>query len=124
MLSGGERLKVALGSLLLLEPEVLILDETLTSLDPVARQQTLDLLRQLVAEGLTVVTVTHRPAPMIPLARCLAWMEPGKLQLYEARNVPSRWLPDLARLSEMTLGQRLFSSEDVYRGVLSRLYLS
>lgn len=120
-LSGGEQLKVALGSLFLLEPDLLILDETLTSLDPVARTHTLSLLQRLNQEGLTILTVTHRPAQMLPFAKRIVWMESGRLEWFGAATAPSRWLPEIAQLSTALWGQRLFEVDAVYRGILQRL---
>lgn len=58
-LSGGEKQRVALAGILALEPEVLILDEPTTHLDPPARRALLELLRQLPQAKLIV---THDAA--------------------------------------------------------------
>ncbi len=59
-LSGGEKQKVALAGVLAMRPSVLLLDEPLASLDPVSAQETLDMVRQLADQGLTVLMVEHR----------------------------------------------------------------
>lgn len=59
-LSGGEKQLVALASALVLEPKILILDEALTMVDGVEKEQILKLLRKIVNEKkITVINVTH-----------------------------------------------------------------
>lgn len=58
-LSGGERQRVLLARLLAVEAEVLLMDEPLSHLDPPHQADWIALVRELVAEGRTVVTVLH-----------------------------------------------------------------
>jgi cobalt/nickel transport system ATP-binding protein len=58
-LSGGEQKRVALGGLLTASPQVLLLDEPTSSLDPRSQQWLLELLTQLRGAGLTAITATH-----------------------------------------------------------------
>ncbi|WP_125980399.1 energy-coupling factor ABC transporter ATP-binding protein [Loigolactobacillus iwatensis] len=58
-LSGGEKKRVALASALALNPSVLILDEPLNGLTPIAQQQMLDLLIQLNQAGKTILIASH-----------------------------------------------------------------
>lgn len=58
-LSGGERQKVLLARALAIEPKILFLDEPVDGLDPKSRDEFYTLLRQLNANGLTIVFVTH-----------------------------------------------------------------
>ena len=58
-LSGGQQRRVAFAGVLAMEPRVLVLDEPVAGLDPVAREEFLDLIAQLHAGGLTVVMVSH-----------------------------------------------------------------
>jgi energy-coupling factor transport system ATP-binding protein len=60
LLSGGEKQKVALAGVLAMRPSVLLLDEPLASLDPASAAETLDIVRQLADDGLTVLMVEHR----------------------------------------------------------------
>src|SRR5512138_544938 len=59
-LSGGEKQKVALAGVLAMRPSILLLDEPLASLDPASAQDTLDTVRYLANEGMTVLLVEHR----------------------------------------------------------------
>ena len=59
-LSGGEKQKVALAGVLAMRPSILLLDEPLASLDPASAQDTLDTVRLLADEGMTVLMVEHR----------------------------------------------------------------
>ena len=59
-LSGGQKQKLAIASVLAMEPDCLILDEATAMLDPVARRDILELVQKLKRErGLTVVQITH-----------------------------------------------------------------
>jgi tungstate transport system ATP-binding protein len=58
-LSGGEVQRVALARAKVLEPELMQLDETTSSLDGQAREQGIALVRELAAEGRTVVMICH-----------------------------------------------------------------
>jgi len=118
-LSGGEQLKVALGSVLLLGPDVLVLDESLTALDSLARQRVLALLKTLQQEGLTLITVTHRLS-RFPHFTQAAWLEAGRFDLYERNQVPERWLPDIARIGVRLLGRRLFEVDALAGALIAR----
>jgi energy-coupling factor transport system ATP-binding protein len=59
-LSGGEKQKVALAGVLAMRPSILLLDEPLASLDPASAFETLDMVRRLADEGMTVLMIEHR----------------------------------------------------------------
>jgi energy-coupling factor transport system ATP-binding protein len=59
-LSGGEKQKVAMAGVLAMEPDLLLLDEPLASLDPASAREALAIIRQLVDGGLSVLVVEHR----------------------------------------------------------------
>ncbi len=58
-LSGGEKKKIAIGSVLILNPDVLILDEPTNSLDPRSQAWLLNLLQALSKAGKTLIFATH-----------------------------------------------------------------
>ena len=58
-LSGGEKKKVAIAAVLLLNPSVLILDEPTNALDPKTQRWLVGLLQQLHQAGKTLIITTH-----------------------------------------------------------------
>ena len=58
-LSGGQQQRLFIALALLGKPEIVVLDELTTGLDPAARRDTWALVRALKARGITVVLVTH-----------------------------------------------------------------
>ncbi|MEW1637339.1 ABC transporter ATP-binding protein [Streptomyces sp. NPDC093801] len=80
-LSGGERRRLDLALALLGRPEVLFLDEPTTGMDPEGRQDTWDLVRELRAQGTTVLLTTHYLEEAESLADRLAIMHEGELVL-------------------------------------------
>ncbi len=58
-LSGGEKKRVAIASVLILEPEVLLLDEPTAALDPKSRGRIIDFLADWGGKAKTVITATH-----------------------------------------------------------------
>lgn len=59
-LSGGQKQRVAIAGVLALKPDVIILDESTSMLDPKARAEVLDTVREIKEkENLTVISITH-----------------------------------------------------------------
>ncbi|MDY2880643.1 MAG: energy-coupling factor transporter ATPase [Candidatus Borkfalkiaceae bacterium] len=59
-LSGGQKQRVAIAGVLALRPEIVILDESTSMLDPKGRREVLDVIRKLQKEhGITVIDITH-----------------------------------------------------------------
>lgn len=59
MISGGEKKRVAIGSILTMNPEVLLLDEPMSGLDPKTRSYVTELIFQLNEAGKTIIITTH-----------------------------------------------------------------
>ena len=59
MLSGGQKQRVAIAGVLALRPEILILDESTSMLDPRGRAEVMSVVKKLNEEGMTVVVITH-----------------------------------------------------------------
>ncbi|MET7401195.1 ABC transporter ATP-binding protein [Dactylosporangium sp. NPDC005572] len=76
-LSGGERRRLDLALAVLGRPEVLVLDEPTTGLDPQSRRDAWNLLRDLVRDGVTVLLSTHYLEEAEELADRLAIMHRG-----------------------------------------------
>ncbi len=79
-LSGGERQKVALGRAIVTRPELLLIDEPLSALDPETRESVQQELRQLHrALGITILHVTHDFEEAIALGNRIAVVGEGRL---------------------------------------------
>jgi len=82
-LSGGEQQRVALGRALVAKPRVLLLDEPLASLDPLARIELREVIRRIQHElRLTTVYVTHDQAEAAAVADRIALLRDGTLQQF------------------------------------------
>jgi len=79
-LSGGEKQKVAIASVLALHPEILVLDEPTSELDPQSAEEVLRLLERLNDElGLTVILIEQRLDRVVHLVDRLLVMGGGKI---------------------------------------------
>ena len=65
-LSGGQKKRVAIAGILAMDPEIMVLDEPTTGLDPYGAAQILKILYQLNQEGMTILLTSH-DVDMIPL---------------------------------------------------------
>jgi iron complex transport system ATP-binding protein len=63
-------------------PELLVLDEPTNGLDPQARQQLLQILRQLAAAGTTLLVVTHQLDAVIPEISRAVLIKGGRIQAH------------------------------------------
>lgn len=78
-LSGGEKKRVALASVIVLDPEVILLDEPTSTLDPRSQSQLIDLLQSWKGASKTIVTATHQLEILDELADRLVVLEEGKV---------------------------------------------
>ena len=58
-LSGGQQQRVAIARALCMDPDIMLFDEPTSALDPEMVCEVLDVMRELAAEGMTMVCVTH-----------------------------------------------------------------
>ncbi len=58
-LSGGQKQRVAIARALCMHPDIMLFDEPTSALDPEMVGEVLEVMKQLAAEGMTMVTVTH-----------------------------------------------------------------
>lgn len=81
-LSGGERQRVALAATCAMRPQVLLLDEPTSHLDPQGTREILHIVKKLNSEiGITVVLATHRTQEVAPLCDHVWLMADGQLCL-------------------------------------------
>ncbi len=79
-LSGGEKQRVAIASILAMQPRVLILDEPTSNLDPTATAEVLSAIARMRLEtGLTIIVIEHKLDRVIPLADRLLIMDRGRI---------------------------------------------
>jgi iron(III) transport system ATP-binding protein len=77
-LSGGQQQRIALARALAIEPDLLLLDEPLSNLDPALREDLRDQMRSIIRElHMTTVFVTHDQQEALSLADRIAIMEGG-----------------------------------------------
>lgn len=81
LLSGGEKQKVALASALIINPKILILDESLSMIDPYYKKEILKILHKLHKDNhLTIITITHDLEDTLLCDRLII-MDKGKIIL-------------------------------------------
>jgi len=78
-LSGGQQQRVAIARALAMSPKVLLFDEPTSALDPELRNEVLAVMRQLAAEGMTMVVVTHEMGFARQVASRVTFMDRGEL---------------------------------------------
>jgi ABC-2 type transport system ATP-binding protein len=103
-LSGGQRQRLAVACALVGDPEMLLLDEPTTGLDPQSRRQLWDLIRGLRAQGRTVLLTTHYMDEAERLCDRVAVVDHGKVI---ALNTPRDLIAELGgeHVVEFTLDE-------------------
>ena len=76
-LSGGQQQRVAIARALAMDPHVMLFDEVTSALDPELVKEVLDVMRELAAEGMTMVVVTHEMGFARDIADRIAFMDDG-----------------------------------------------
>src|SRR4051794_28449130 len=102
-LSGGQRQRLAVACALVGDPDLLLLDEPTTGLDPQSRRQLWDLIREFRTQGRTVLLTTHYMDEAERLCDRVAVVDHGKII---ALGSPHELIADLGgeHIIEFTLG--------------------
>lgn len=74
-LSGGEKQRLAIASVLALRPSVIVLDEPTTDLDPEGRAEVFELIKKLRAQGLSLIVIEHESEELRAADRILVLRE-------------------------------------------------
>ncbi|MCB1497021.1 MAG: amino acid ABC transporter ATP-binding protein [Bauldia sp.] len=78
-LSGGQQQRVAIARALAMRPKLMLFDEPTSALDPELVGEVLDVMRDLAAEGMTMVVVTHEMGFAQEVASKVAFMDEGQI---------------------------------------------
>lgn len=108
-LSGGQQQRVALARSLVLEPEILLMDEPLSSLDAKLRAQLRDELKELQQSlGITTIYVTHDQEEALGLSDSIAVIDHGKL-LQQGTGEDLYYFPETRQVADFTGSTNYFS---------------
>ncbi len=125
--SGGMRRRIDLAASLVGRPQVLFLDEPTTGLDPQARSDVWDMIRMLVADGVTVLLTTQYLDEADQLAQDIAVIDRGRViatgtpdelkamvggQVLEVEPADRARLPDVAAVLARWVGTESISGPD------------
>ena len=78
-LSGGQQQRVAIARALCLNPEILLLDEVTSALDPELVQEVLDSIRLLASDGMTMLIVSHEMSFVKEVSSKVVFMDNGSI---------------------------------------------
>lgn len=107
-LSGGQKQKLAIASVLALHPTILVMDEPTTDLDPISKFGVYEIAQRLrEREGLTLIVVDHDTEEMVGADRLLL-LRNGKLEQLGSANQVLRQVDLFEELGIMPLGVPLY----------------
>lgn len=78
-LSGGQKQRAAIARALAMSPDVMLFDEPTSALDPEMVGEVLDVMKELAAEGMTMVVVTHEMGFAKEVSDRVLFMDEGKI---------------------------------------------
>ena len=87
-LSGGQKQRIAIVRALAMNPEVILFDEPTSALDPEMVGEVLDLMKQLAADGMTMVVVTHEMGFAKEVGTRVLFMDEGVIM---EQNTPAEF---------------------------------
>ncbi len=79
-ISGGQKQRVAIARALCMEPEIILFDEPTSALDPEMVGEVLEVMKNLAAEGLTMIVVTHEMAFARDVSTKVIFMDKGYIE--------------------------------------------
>lgn len=78
-LSGGQKQRIAIARALAMEPDVILFDEPTSALDPEMVGEVLDVMKELAAEGMTMIVVTHEMSFAKEVGDRIIFMSDGEI---------------------------------------------
>lgn len=118
-LSGGQVQRVALGSSIIMEPQIIVLDECTSQLDPLGSEEIFDIIKELNQKGLTVILVDHDLERVARTADRILVLDQGEQVVLDT---PERLFSDVRILThkvgvpEFTQIGMALAKEDLYHG--------
>lgn len=113
-LSGGQKQRFTIATSLVNRPEVLFLDEPTTGLDPSARRNLWQLIKQINDQGITIVLTTHYMEEAEFLCNRVAIMDQGRVMEI---NEPKKLIEDLSHTTQVSF----FASDDIDAAIFKSL---
>ena len=121
VLSRGQKQRLGLARALVHRPQVLILDEPASGLDPASRRRLLTVVRSLAADGVTVLVSSHILSELEEMADHVVLMDSGRVvdasSVRDLARRPQQWRVE--SLDDHALGQALDALQVRHRGVRS-----
>jgi ABC-2 type transport system ATP-binding protein len=111
-LSGGQKQRFSIATTLINKPKIIFLDEPTTGLDPQARRNLWDLIKDIKRKGTTVIITTHYMDEAEQLCDRIAIMDEGKII---SLNSPDKMIDELVATGfERPKQVKLANLEDVF----------
>ncbi len=111
-LSGGQKQRFSIATTLINKPKIIFLDEPTTGLDPQARRNLWDLIKDIKSKGTTVIITTHYMDEAEQLCDRIAIMDEGKII---SLNSPDKMIDELVATGfERPKQVKLANLEDVF----------
>jgi len=113
-LSGGQQQRVALASVLAMRPQIMVLDEPTSQLDPIGTDEVFEIVRRMHAQGYTILLAEHKVEALAELATRIIVLFEGKVvldgppaEVFRATNLSEyRVLPPRYALLGRALSER------------------
>lgn len=100
-LSGGQKQRAAIARSLVMKPDMLLLDEITSALDPELVQSVLNVIKQLANEGMTMVVVTHNMSFAKEIGNKFLFIDDGKIIEFGRKEIFDN--PKSKRMKEFLL---------------------
>lgn len=111
-LSGGQKQRFTIASSLVNNPEIVFLDEPTTGLDPHARRNLWQLIKELNLEGITIVLTTHYMEEAEYLCNRVAILDQGRILKIDR---PKKLVEDLSHTTQVSFLTDQPVSEDIFK---------